>query len=100
MPQVKIVARNFMDMVASLPVMKLDMLYDNSFICEAILRYSKNPQFDRMLRVFLAAQPVIGLISACKNGCNFTILAYSDMYCVHLDAKDVYFVFKLIIMEK
>lgn len=25
-------------MVASLPVMKLDMLYDNSFICEAILR--------------------------------------------------------------
>ncbi|WMV16050.1 hypothetical protein MTR67_009435 [Solanum verrucosum] len=38
MPQVKIVARNFMDMVASLPVMKLDMLYDNSFICEAILR--------------------------------------------------------------
>ncbi|KAM3285135.1 general transcription and DNA repair factor IIH subunit TFB2 [Capsicum chacoense] len=38
MPQVKIVARNFMDMVASLPTMKLDMLYDNSFICEAILR--------------------------------------------------------------
>ncbi|XP_016559853.2 uncharacterized protein LOC107859380 isoform X1 [Capsicum annuum] len=38
MPQVKVVARNFMDMVASLPIMKLDMLYDNSFICEAILR--------------------------------------------------------------
>ncbi|KAL0435031.1 UNVERIFIED_CONTAM: General transcription and DNA repair factor IIH subunit TFB2 [Sesamum radiatum] len=38
MPQVKIVARNFMDMVASLPAMKLDKLYENSFICEAILR--------------------------------------------------------------
>ncbi|CAN4084042.1 unnamed protein product [Withania somnifera] len=38
MPQVKIVARNFMDMVASLPTLKLDMLYDNSFICAAILR--------------------------------------------------------------
>lgn len=38
MPQVRIVARNFMDMVASLPPMKLDKLYENSFICEAILR--------------------------------------------------------------
>lgn len=38
MPQVKIVARNFMDMVASLPAVKLDKLYENSFICEAILR--------------------------------------------------------------
>lgn len=38
MPQVKIVARNFMDMVASLPAMKLDRLYENAFICEAILR--------------------------------------------------------------
>ncbi|KAL2240720.1 UNVERIFIED_CONTAM: General transcription and DNA repair factor IIH subunit TFB2 [Sesamum indicum] len=38
MPQLKIVARNFMDMVASLPAMKLDKLYENSFICEAILR--------------------------------------------------------------
>ncbi|KAL7145174.1 hypothetical protein ABFS83_07G062700 [Erythranthe nasuta] len=38
MPQVKIVARNFMDMVASLPAFKLDKLYENSFICEAILR--------------------------------------------------------------
>ncbi|KAK4347139.1 hypothetical protein RND71_033478 [Anisodus tanguticus] len=38
MPQVKIVARYFMDMVASLPAVKLDTLYDNSFICEAILR--------------------------------------------------------------
>ena len=27
-----------MDMVASLPAMKLDKLYDNAFICEAILR--------------------------------------------------------------
>ncbi|CAL5346033.1 unnamed protein product [Camellia sinensis] len=38
MPQVKIIAKNFMDMVASLPAMKLDKLYDNAFICEAILR--------------------------------------------------------------
>ncbi|CAK9152518.1 unnamed protein product [Ilex paraguariensis] len=36
MPQVKIVAKNFMDMVASLPAIKLDKLYHNSFICEAI----------------------------------------------------------------
>ncbi|KAK4394224.1 General transcription and DNA repair factor IIH subunit TFB2 [Sesamum angolense] len=43
MPQVKIVARNFMDMVASLPAMKLDKLYENSFICEAILRDDKEP---------------------------------------------------------
>ncbi|CAH9082361.1 unnamed protein product [Cuscuta epithymum] len=38
MPQVRIVAKNFMDMVASLPAVKLDNLYDNPFICEAILR--------------------------------------------------------------
>ncbi|XP_030460163.1 general transcription and DNA repair factor IIH subunit TFB2 isoform X1 [Syzygium oleosum] len=38
MPQVKIIARNFMDMVAALPAMKLDHLYQNAFICEAILR--------------------------------------------------------------
>ncbi|CAN1810710.1 General transcription and DNA repair factor IIH subunit TFB2 [Linum perenne] len=38
MPQVKIIAKNFMDMVAALPAMKLDVLYENSFICEAILR--------------------------------------------------------------
>ncbi|KAM0942271.1 putative transcription factor TFIIH subunit p52/Tfb2 [Dioscorea sansibarensis] len=38
MPQVRIVAKNFMDMVAALPAMKLDQLYDSSFICEAVLR--------------------------------------------------------------
>nr|DAD22925.1 TPA_asm: hypothetical protein HUJ06_024388 [Nelumbo nucifera] len=38
MPQVKIIAKNFMDMVAALPAMKLDKLYDNTFICEAVLR--------------------------------------------------------------
>ncbi|KAG4178169.1 hypothetical protein ERO13_A10G024700v2 [Gossypium hirsutum] len=37
MPQVKIIAKNFMDMVASLPAIKLDLLYRNQFICEAIL---------------------------------------------------------------
>ncbi|OAY24793.1 general transcription and DNA repair factor IIH subunit TFB2 [Manihot esculenta] len=38
MPQVRIIAKNFMDMVASLPTMKLDKLYTNPFICQAILR--------------------------------------------------------------
>ena len=38
MPQVMVVARNFMDMVAALPAAKLDMLYDSAFICEAVLR--------------------------------------------------------------
>ncbi|VFQ78451.1 unnamed protein product [Cuscuta campestris] len=38
MPQVRIVAKNFMDMVASLPAVKLDNLYNNPFICEAIIR--------------------------------------------------------------
>ncbi|VVA23611.1 PREDICTED: general mRNAion factor IIH [Prunus dulcis] len=38
MPQVRIIAKNFMDMVAALPAMKLDKLYENAFICEAILR--------------------------------------------------------------
>ncbi|KAE8733246.1 tetraspanin-19-like [Hibiscus syriacus] len=37
MPQVNIIAKNFMDTVASLPAIKLDMLYRNQFICEAIL---------------------------------------------------------------
>ncbi|KAH9611285.1 hypothetical protein KSS87_017198 [Heliosperma pusillum] len=37
MPQVRIIAKNFMDMVASLPAVKLDTLYANPFICEAIL---------------------------------------------------------------
>ncbi|XP_047337644.1 general transcription and DNA repair factor IIH subunit TFB2 [Impatiens glandulifera] len=38
MPQVRIIAKNFMDMVASLPAVKLNKLYENAFICEAILR--------------------------------------------------------------
>lgn len=38
MPQVKIIAKNFMDMVASLTARDLDRLYENPFICEAILR--------------------------------------------------------------
>ncbi|MCI33305.1 general transcription factor IIH subunit 4-like [Trifolium medium] len=38
MPEVRIIAKNFMDMVASMPAMKLDKLYENAFICEAILR--------------------------------------------------------------
>lgn len=42
MPQVRIIAKNFMDMVASLPTMKLDKLYTNPFICQAILRFSSS----------------------------------------------------------
>lgn len=38
MPEVRIIAKNFMDMVASMPAIKLDKLYENGFICEAILR--------------------------------------------------------------
>ncbi|KAH9762205.1 General transcription and DNA repair factor IIH subunit TFB2 [Citrus sinensis] len=38
MPQVKIIAKNFMDMVASLTARDLNKLYENPFICEAILR--------------------------------------------------------------
>ncbi|XP_024951371.2 general transcription and DNA repair factor IIH subunit TFB2 isoform X2 [Citrus sinensis] len=38
MPLVKIIAKNFMDMVASLTARDLDRLYENPFICEAILR--------------------------------------------------------------
>ncbi|KAJ4703458.1 RNA polymerase II transcription factor B subunit 2 [Melia azedarach] len=38
MPQVKIIAKNFMDMVASLTARDLDRLYENPFICEAIVR--------------------------------------------------------------
>ncbi|XP_031268334.1 general transcription and DNA repair factor IIH subunit TFB2 [Pistacia vera] len=38
MPQVRIIAKNFMDMVASLTARDLEKLYDNPFICEAILR--------------------------------------------------------------
>lgn len=38
MPHVRIVAKNFMDMVAALPTMKLDKLYESTFICEAVLR--------------------------------------------------------------
>ncbi|KAK9089313.1 hypothetical protein Scep_028395 [Stephania cephalantha] len=38
MPQVRIIAKNFMDMVAALPELKLDKLYENTFICEAVLR--------------------------------------------------------------
>lgn len=50
MPQVKIIAKNFMDMVASLPAIKLDMLYRNQFICEAILRSSPPPLLIRNIK--------------------------------------------------
>lgn len=43
MPQVRIIAKNFMDMVAALPAMKLERLYDSSLICEAVLRWNPPP---------------------------------------------------------
>ncbi|MBA0871319.1 hypothetical protein Goshw_024205, partial [Gossypium schwendimanii] len=54
MPQVKIIAKNFMDMVASLPAIKLNLLYRNQFICEAIHRnnettYKLNSMFQTNL---------------------------------------------------
>ncbi|XP_071929475.1 general transcription and DNA repair factor IIH subunit TFB2-like [Coffea arabica] len=60
MPQVKIVAKNFMDMVASLPAMKLDKLYQNAFICQAILR-SMPPLAKRyVLQLLFIDAPVTG----------------------------------------
>lgn len=53
MPQVRIIAKNFMDMVASLPAMKLDALYRNQFICEAILRSSFFCSFPLCIRLKL-----------------------------------------------
>ncbi|KAF8756802.1 hypothetical protein HU200_011038 [Digitaria exilis] len=38
MPQVMLVVRKFMDMMAALTASKLDMLCDSAFICEAVLR--------------------------------------------------------------
>ncbi|CAN6318980.1 unnamed protein product [Urochloa humidicola] len=36
MPQVLVVVRNFMDMVAALLASKLDVLYDSAFICDYV----------------------------------------------------------------
>ncbi|KAE9449521.1 hypothetical protein C3L33_18577, partial [Rhododendron williamsianum] len=59
MPQVKIIAKNFMDMVASLPVMKLDKLYDNAFICEAILRSLPPLAKKYVLQMLYIDEPVL-----------------------------------------
>ncbi|MBA0872641.1 hypothetical protein Goshw_017716, partial [Gossypium schwendimanii] len=55
MPQVKIIAKNFMDMMALFPAIKLDLLCRNQLICEAILRknettYKLNSMFQTNLR--------------------------------------------------
>ncbi|VAH39024.1 unnamed protein product [Triticum turgidum subsp. durum] len=60
MPQVMVVARNFMDMVAALPAAKLDMLYDSAFICEAVLRrkevsYKMNNKFQANMQKYLVS---------------------------------------------
>lgn len=39
MPRVRVVSRNFMEMVAALPAAKLDLLYDRHWTCQAVLRY-------------------------------------------------------------
>nr|XP_027080328.1 general transcription and DNA repair factor IIH subunit TFB2-like isoform X2 [Coffea arabica] len=60
MPQVKIVAKNFMDMVASLPAMKLDKLYQNAFICQAILRSMPPLAKKYVLQLLFIDAPVTG----------------------------------------
>ncbi|KAF5728672.1 general transcription factor IIH subunit 4 [Tripterygium wilfordii] len=60
MPQVKIIAKNFMDMVASLPAMKLAKLYENEFICEAILRSLPPLAKKYVLQMLYLEVPVTG----------------------------------------
>lgn len=38
MPRVRVVSRNFMEMVAALPAAKLDLLYERHWTCQAVLR--------------------------------------------------------------
>lgn len=38
MPRVRVVSRNFMEMVAALPAAKLDLLYDRHWTCQAVFR--------------------------------------------------------------
>ena len=40
MPNVKFVARDFMGMVANLPALKIDVLYESIWTCQAIFRYT------------------------------------------------------------
>ncbi|KAK8964781.1 hypothetical protein KSP40_PGU012110 [Platanthera guangdongensis] len=68
MPQVRIVAKNFMDMVAALPTMRLDKLYESIFICEAVLRkketsYKMNPKFQSNMRKYLLHGGVLPRVS-------------------------------------
>ncbi|KAI0497058.1 hypothetical protein KFK09_023386 [Dendrobium nobile] len=59
MPQVRIVAKNFMDMVAVLPAMKLDKLYESTFICEAVLRSLPPLAKKYALQMLFIESPVI-----------------------------------------
>ncbi|CAM8898814.1 unnamed protein product [Rhodiola kirilowii] len=58
MPQVKIIAKNFMDMVAAMPALKLDRLYESTFICEAILRSLPPLAKKYVLQMLYIDQPV------------------------------------------
>ena len=46
MPRVRVVSRNFMEMVAALPAAKLDMLYERHWTCQAVLRSVRVSLFD------------------------------------------------------
>lgn len=39
MPRVRVISRNFMEMVAALPAAKLDLLYERHWTCQAVLRF-------------------------------------------------------------
>ncbi|XP_058083795.1 general transcription and DNA repair factor IIH subunit TFB2 isoform X2 [Magnolia sinica] len=60
MPQVRIIAKNFMDMVAALPAMKLDKLYENAFICEAVLRSLPPLAKKYVLQMLYMVVPITG----------------------------------------
>ena len=66
-----------MDMVASLPAMKLDKLYDNAFICEAILRSLPFPfiHFGFTFR---------GFVAICFF--NYNVIA-SDLFYTHTNTQ-------------
>ncbi|CAN6283517.1 unnamed protein product [Urochloa humidicola] len=71
MPQVLVVARNFMDMVAALLASKLDVLYDSAFVCDYV-RLSLPPLAKKYaLQMLYVLAPVT---SAEKSGCSMNML--------------------------
>lgn len=68
-----------MDMVASLPTMKLDKLYENAFICEAILRLSFLPCFLTLYNLIIFFERLYNLnliIGDCEVTILFPIIGY------------------------